>query len=376
MPNPRSETMEFNERFYRALRDHITAVMSSADTKIPDEEYFEVSVRSALDSFASGVAANIRQRERELIQSTERMRHDFIGRLREYWGVSLDLYYTIAVCLEELGSDFNDSRRKVAAENNDFVFEALTGLHARACRTAFEVHHLLSGGFPMGALARCRTLHELAVAAALIQQYGRQPEHHDLAERYILRDHVMNWKDALEYQKRCKDIGYDPFSEEEMAEFKTNRDAVVEKFGTSFKEENGWAAGLVPGQGRVGFRDLESLANLSHLRAYYKWASHEVHADAKGWRLNHGRRGEASYLSSGHVNFGLADPGQLALNSLSLCTALLVLSASPPELSDLVAVMAIRQLIDEADQAFVDAENSVRAAEEHIQAELHADRST
>lgn len=372
MPDRDLDAAKFNERFFRAVKDHAAELISSGAAEFPGEDFFDIGIRPVLRQFASGVASNIREKQAKLINETGSVRLEFVKRLRGYWGVPLDLYYAITVCLEELGSLFNDSRRKLAAENNNLVFEALTGLHARACRTAFEVHHLLSGGFPMGALARCRTLHELAVTAGVIQHYGRQPEHVDLAERYILHDQVVNWKDALEFQKHCEETGYEPFCEEEMAEFKARRDAVIAKFGTSFNEQHGWAAGLIDGKSRIDIRDLEELANLSHLRDYYKWASHEVHADAKGWRLNRGQRGSALYLSSGHVNFGLSDPGQLALNSLNLCTGLLVLSADPPELSDLVALMAIKQLTDEANQAFADAENSLRAAEERIQAELHS----
>ena len=49
-------------------------------------------------------------------------------------------------------------------------------------QTSFEVHALLSAGFPGGAYGRYRTLRELAVIAALISQYGRRPGHADLAD--------------------------------------------------------------------------------------------------------------------------------------------------------------------------------------------------
>ena len=294
MSNPQSDMAEFNERVYRALKDQIDD-LASCGALISADEILEAAARPVLDRFAADVAANVTERQPGLIRDMQRTRQGFTRRLRKYWGDALDSYYAIAVCLEELGSDFNDLHRASAAESNDLVFEALTGLHARACRTALEVHHLLSGGFPMGALARCRTLHELAVTAGVIQKYGRQPNHHELAERYLLHDYVDNWKDAFEYQKHCEDIGYSPFTDEEMAEFKASRDAVVGRFGTPFKEQYGWAVNLVD-NGRMDFRRLEDLADLSHLRGYYKWASHEIHADAKGWRLNRGERGGKFYI--------------------------------------------------------------------------------
>lgn len=75
-------------------------------------------------------------------------------------------------------------------EKQDYLFEALTGLHARACRVAVEIHHLLAGGFPMGALARCRTLHEIAVTMMILADFGCMDEHPDLAERFLLHEDI------------------------------------------------------------------------------------------------------------------------------------------------------------------------------------------
>jgi Family of unknown function (DUF5677) len=363
-----SQPESFDERFYRALRDEVNQLTSelSADDQVTDP--IAAALDPVLEKFASAVAANLEKSQRKLISSRSRYQRGFVKRLRGSWADALDRYYALCVCLEELGSDFNNTRRPQAARDQDHVFESLVGLHARACRTALEVHHLLSGGFPMGALARCRTLHELGVTAGVIQEYGRDPKHLDLGERYLLHDHVINYRDAIDYQKHCADIGADPFSDDEMAAMKNDRDAVVARFGTSFKNDNGWAAELI-GKDRPTFSDLEATADLSHLRGYYKWASHEVHADAKGWRLNHGSRGDRTYVSSGHVNFGLADPGQLALHSLQLCTTLLILCEKPLASSDLVALMAIQGLIDKADHAFADAEKSIQDAEDRLQAE-------
>jgi len=53
-----------------------------------------------------------------------------------------------------------------------------------------------------------------------------------------------------------------------------------------FAMPNGWASDAL-GKKRVTFADLESKGQLDHFRPYYKMASHNVHAGAKGitWRL-------------------------------------------------------------------------------------------
>src|SRR3712207_5473713 len=87
----------------------------------------------------------------------------FEKRLAARWRAGLDLYETILGLAYDAGARFNRRHRVHAAEANDLVFEVLTHLHARACRTASEVLALLKTGHATGAHARWRTLHEIAV---------------------------------------------------------------------------------------------------------------------------------------------------------------------------------------------------------------------
>ena len=98
---------------------------------------------------------------------------------------------------EEIGHEIYGIHLKEADDEEfDPVFEALIGLYARACRVAREVHHLLSGGFPFGALARSRTLHELAVITIGIADYGRDEAHADLADRFLQHAWIARYSDA------------------------------------------------------------------------------------------------------------------------------------------------------------------------------------
>ena len=65
------------------------------------------------------------------------------------------------------------------------LHDALADLHARACRTALDVFHLLESGLAAGAMARCRTLHELAVISMVLREYSSH-EGHGLAERFLI----------------------------------------------------------------------------------------------------------------------------------------------------------------------------------------------
>src|SRR5260370_35431821 len=81
----------------------------------------------------------------------------------------------------------------------------LIRLLVRGCQVTDEIICLLENGFADGAMARWRTLHEIAVVAAVISQHGE-----DIAERYV--DHQAVWsKRALGKNKAGhKSLGLQP----------------------------------------------------------------------------------------------------------------------------------------------------------------------
>ncbi len=364
-----SERAAFDSDVYAFLAKALEAKLASGAT----EEEASVAVSHAfsevLEDVASTVARYLVDTAPAMLRDRRRLQKAFEKRLRIHWGEALDRYFTVVVCAEEAGANFNRTNRPRAVRDRDHVFVALVGLHARACRVALEVHRLLSGGLPQGALSRCRTLHELAVTALVLADYGRRPEHSDLANRFLLHSAVISYEDAKVYQERCQVLGTEPFSDAEMEEMQRQHDALSAKYGKKYTQDNGWAAELLAPE-RPTFKALENLAKLAHLRSYYKWGCHEVHSNSKGLHLNDYERGGVVYLSTGPVNIGLAEPGHLALISLYQCTAALLLNgsqASPPGPWDLVALKALEQLIDEAGCAFGDGQAAVDEAEAQFQ---------
>lgn len=322
------------------------------------------AVAHATDAVAPEVASGLIKTAPKMMRSRNRNKRGFERRLRKYWGDALDLYYIVAVCAEETGATFHSGWISSGVEYQDYLFLALGQLHARACRTAFEVHHLLSGGFALGALARSRTLHELAVTATILGNRGLTAPNLDLAERYLLHHTILNLQDARVYQENYQQLGYEPLTDEEYSEMQDRRDRLVVRFGTPFKRENGWAAQLL-GSDRVSFMNLEALAELSHLRGHYKWASHEVHADSKGTAMNQLDQGGQRYLSSGPSNAGLADPGQMALTSLYQVMVQFLLSTDPSPKHQLEC-RTVEHLVDTASGSFIKAHNEVEAAEARL----------
>jgi hypothetical protein len=337
-------------------------------------EAFSKALDEALDKDVPRVTEKLIRTAPRMLRWHRRRQRAFERRLRKEWGKALDLYYAVGVAAEEAGATFDRTHRPSAAEHQDFVFEALTGLHARACRTAFEVHRLLSSGFPKGALSRCRTLHELAVTSIVIAEHGREAAYSDLAERFLLHEGVMGYRDALVYQENCKTLGYEPFSDQNMAEMKRGHDILIQRYGPAFGKPYGWASCLEHSPST--FRDLEGIAELTHMRSHYRWANHEVHSDAKGSALNVYERGAVAYRSSGVTNTGLAEPGHLALISMHQCTVYL-LTRGTYRLSprDLLALMAMEALVERSGEAFGAAQLSIDQAEDLLQEKQASRRS-
>ncbi len=319
----------------------------------------------AMDSQGPAVAATLRRTVPRMLRERRRRGKVFQRVLRVYWGRSFDLYLSVCVAAEEAGQRFDDRLAADAEERQDYQFEALTGLYARACRTALEIHHALAGGFPMAALARCRTLHEIAVIMMVLSEFGETEEHTDLAERFLLHDAVQSWKDAKTYQKHCVTLGNEPLGVYEMSELEQAQQALLVRFGPEYRQSYGWASGLA-GLKQPTFVNLEELVKVAHLRGHYSWASHEIHADSKGWRLNVFEQGDVLYKQTGPMHFGMAEPASWALMSLQQCMVTLLFSTDDISPLEMLGCKAVQHLINEAVEMFDRAEERVEESDERV----------
>lgn len=297
----------------------------------------------------------------------------FKKRLAKTWSEAFTLYEVILLSAFDAGSTFDRVHRPEASQENDFRFEALTSLHAQACLVAGEVFELLNGGWPHGAHARSRTLHEIAVFAGVIA------EHAEVAERFLVHEAIEGARSLDTYQaKLAGRSGYKPFTKEQVDSVHARRDAALKRFDKPFGGYYGWAVPLFPPKVHITFEKLEELAGLSHLRPFYDWATHlAVHASSRGARLNVLQRGDEKFRLSGPTNAGLADPAGSSLTSLVQVTTSLLVHGRP--LSDdptpVVILKAFLQLTDEAGDAFLAAHRRLEEKEAKVQQEK-AQRAT
>ena len=300
---------------------------------------------AVIQEVSAGLLGTLKEESAAMLRDRRSGRESFDARLQDTWSEPLDLLEMLLAIALEAGDDFNREFRSDAAEQGDFVFDALTRLHARACQVASEILVLLKSGHADGADARWRSLHEIPVVGLLIKSNGN-----DIAERYLLHDIVESRKAAREYQEHCSELGYEPLMESELDEIESTYQVLLCRFGGSYKETYGWAIPVV-GKKRPNFADIERTVDLKHLRPFYRMASYNVHANPKGVFHKLGLYRTPEVLLAGPSNTGLADPGQgTAISLLQITTALLT---SKPNLDRLAICDVMQRLVPETCESFV-----------------------
>lgn len=239
------------------------------------------------------------------------------GRFEEHlyvvWAEPLDYYELCLYLANKCGAFFNKSYGAQAALENNSKFYALIRLHSGATRVAGEIYALLLSGYPSGAYARWRTLHEISVTAMFVAQESKE-----VAERYIDHQAIKDYEDMKNYAK------YEPSVPNKVAGLagieKLCRE-LLQVYGNDFRRPYGWAhpvikkrLALSKGQ-RIGFEHLQAAVQIEHWSPWYRMASHAVHPTATFLHRNIGLRDELDdeVLLAGRSDFGLADPGQALL---------------------------------------------------------------
>jgi hypothetical protein len=319
------------------------------------QETFGQILSDALDDGAVGLAERLWEDVGRMLAEHDEVRTGFEHRLQARWRAALDLYEMVLVCCTEAGSDLHDVLTRDGSQVSDHPVKlhALTLLHARACMVANEVFALLRAGYAAGAQARWRTLHEIAVIAFVL---GSGTD--DLANRFLLHRHVERWKEAQCYQENCAALGQEPFSQSEMAEFRSDHDAVVGQYERGYERAWGWSKPLFASPVHSpNFDDLEKLAGLGHNKPFVKLSHHTIHSGASGTLDVLQLYGRGEVMLAGPSNAGLAEPGHGSLIALHQVTVAHLLNG-PNEVSadNLLTLKGIALLLDQAGDAFAKCE--------------------
>ncbi len=332
----KNKTIEFTDA-------DLTALHQRADELI---EKMPAVIDQALEGFSLKIVRSLKKKWRDERRLQERDLGGFRKRLDKRWGTGIEGLRMLVTIAREFGDNFNKDGHAAGGGSNPKTFDVLTRLHARACQATEEVICLMSNGFADGAMARWRTMHEIAAVAYLLDKHGDD----DLAERYIAHQIVEARGAALQYRKYQERLGQEPISNRELEKIEEAYQAALKNYGEAFGTQYGWAAEHI-GKKRPTIADIQEAATIDYLSPYYKMASHNVHANPKGVFFKLGLVGESEVLLAGPSNAGLADPGHAA--ALSLMQISSILMKQNPTIDNVVAVKVMQRLVDEIGDALL-----------------------
>lgn len=272
----------------------------------------------------------------------------FRERLAARWAEPFALLGMLTTVSREIGEHVLAAHHEDSPEDRPILFDVATRLHARACQVAEEIRTLLSAGFADGAMARWRTLHEIAVTTMFLVDHGEPA-----AERFLLHQ-VVDEYGLLGARKAHPHILREPVDQEEFATIRQEVESLRARFGADFDDWYGWAAPWV--KGRPTFAAIEAAIDLAHWRADYKIASENIHSASRAAFYKLGLI-DASVLLTGPSNIGLHTPGQCTAISLLQITAAINLLAVSVDTA--LALQAMLLLCDEAQAAFVGVQESI-----------------
>lgn len=321
---------------------------------VPDIDKFSEDFNAELPGIIAKIVSEysiktlerLKQSSKQMLLERRAERSGYEKRAFRLWSKALDLLEMHLVIALEAGAAFNNEFRPEAAKTKDYVFEALTRLHASACQVTSEVMVLLKAGHADGAHARWRCLHEIAVTALFIAQNGNEA-----AERYLRHKERESYKAALQYQEYCERLGYIPLTEQELSRLQKGHQHLIDRFGKSYDSDYGWASHILE-KTKPTFRDIEGTVNLDYMRPYYRMASHNIHASPKSLFFKLGLTPNSDdILMAGPSNSGLADPGHCT--ALSLMQVTITLLTKEPNIDRLIICDMMMNLSEEIGDNFI-----------------------
>src|SRR5664279_4569741 len=148
------------------------------------QRFYKEQLPALLPSIAGKISKNVlrdlkaRWPNENSLQEADTL--EFRGRMEGRWGKPLGQLRMLLTMSREWCQNISVRESHRRKHKNKRSRKLLIRLLVRACQVTDEILCLLENGFADGAMARWRTLHEIAVVAAVIRQHGD-----DIAERYL-----------------------------------------------------------------------------------------------------------------------------------------------------------------------------------------------
>jgi hypothetical protein len=319
--------------------------------------------REVILKFADSLYHTLKKEAPEMLMEESVIQMSFEARLYSRWKEPLDLLESLIKVSWESGDRKKDALIKIMDKTNQFHYSALIRLHARALLISHEIFALLNKGYPDGAFARWRSLHELSIICVFLNQTNNI-----VSERYLDHSRFKHYKDALDYQTYAKKLGYTRIPRRDLNYLKRECDKLIQKHGPDFtKADYDWIPKNILAD--RNFRALEKFVKLDKYRPYYNMSSTSVHGGSRAFHYNLGlmshKRNEV--LLTGPSNYGHADPIQNT--AISLMYATMSLLTIKPDLQDSLSLAVLGKYVMEIGPAVVKVQREIEKEEREMRAE-------
>lgn len=332
------------------VHEAIVKVLESASDDVKD---LQPLVTQAINSIADRLFASIADLASDKLAEIRGAEESFQARHEARWGQGLEwLRLHRAYCVEA-GQQFQSNFLQYSQFVQDPLLGVLMRLHAHACRIQGEVITLLAAGYPDGAFARWRSLHEIAVTAIVLRNSGE-----DAAIDYIKFGLVQAVKGMNGFQETASRMKREPYAPEQIQKANALRDRLIAEGDVDFKSRNGWARKYI---GATKFERLQAAAGLDHWRNDYSLASRDVHTD---FRQMHALlampESHPEVLVAGPSDSGIVEPAHSAAITLMQATLAFILARNgdadcPIDYSgSVVMAKVLQQLTDEVEKVFME----------------------
>lgn len=222
-----------HDEILRLLSDRIEARVGAAELDVESvSNEFSDSIVESLDAVSYEIHDAIVADGLGWLSDYRSLNEGFVERNAERWGTAFDHLDLLIHAARECGELLNDRVRKEDREDATAAFDATTRLHARACVIAQEISCLLQAGFPDGAHARWRALHEVVVVAMFLADRGDEA-----VRRFYDYQVVEAYKGASKHKEYEHRLNEEPLTEGEILELKRQYDRVIKRYGKDFDSQ-------------------------------------------------------------------------------------------------------------------------------------------
>lgn len=316
--------------FSNDLNDRLNLGYKELEKDIPNIQ------KSFLDGCSNSITKSMFKNVSQLISVNNRDRTEIQKNVFLPNMLELQILEMVVKIISERLIESNGDVIKNNPKNEVFI-----RLLGESSLVANEILILLNNGFPDGAMARWRSLHEQSVVANFLTG-----ESDNMSKKYLDHSAVDDYKSMNMYRKYVDRLQHAHLSEEENKFTEQEYNKVMHKYGNTFKNDYGWASDFFD-KANPRFADIEKEVGLDHLRPYYKLSCSRVHFSAKGmmYKLGNVANADGLPILYGQSASGFSEPINITVLSLVRIYSAYMLFTRKK--SDIVSCMVLTNLYNE-----------------------------